>query len=154
MNSIRTVMKRQKKKEMKARWSRVFENVKNWYRNLNENKNWRNRKSGSKEEEFGGEREREMLGILEFRAGSETKLAQIGLSTRAHWLWIRNYVLPFSLALTPHHHHHPFSLSYLPLLLISLALPLSFSALLFSHWRLDRVLVPVIQLASIRLQCE
>lgn len=29
---------------------------------------------------------REILGILEFRAGSETKLAQIGLGTRAHWL--------------------------------------------------------------------
>lgn len=38
-------------------------------------------KVGVKRESLG-----EMLGILEFRAGSETKLAQIGLGTRAHWL--------------------------------------------------------------------
>lgn len=40
-------------------------------------------KVGVKRESLG---ERPMLGILEFRAGSETKLAQIGLGTRAHWL--------------------------------------------------------------------
>lgn len=40
-------------------------------------------KVGVKRESLG---ERAMLGVLEFRAGSETKLARIGLSTRAHWL--------------------------------------------------------------------